>query len=73
MGETIHHIHGNAEANRKADQNNMVLGINEYWENDDKSVHTNFNLYKKFVQRIIKETGIIYKKALNVISSEHPR
>lgn len=73
MGETIHHIHGNAEANRKADQNNMVLGINEYWENDDKSVHTNFNLYKKFVQRIIKETGIIYKKALNVISSEYTR
>lgn len=73
IGETIHHIHGSADANRKADQNNMVLGVNEYWDDDDKNIRTNFNLYKKFVQRIIKETDIIYKKALNKISSEYTR
>ena len=60
-----HYIHGCAETKRSAEENNMVLGINEYWEGNDKNTHTNFNLYKKFVQRIIKETGIDYKKALN--------
>ena len=48
----------------------MILGVNEYWEGDDKNTHTNFNLYKKFVQRIIKETGIDYKRILRYMQSE---
>lgn len=48
----------------------MILGVNEYWEGDDKNTHTNFNLYKKFVQRIIKETGIDYKRVLRYMQSE---
>ena len=59
-----HYIHGFAEVKRPAAENNMVLGVNEYWDGDDKNTHTNFNLYKKFVQRIIKETGIGYKSTL---------
>ena len=48
----------------------MILGVNEYWEGDDKNTHTNFNLYKKFVQRIIKETRIDYKRVLRYMQSE---
>ena len=65
-----HYIHGCAKANRPREENNMVLGVNEYWKGDDKNTHTNFNLYKKFVQRIIKETGIDYKRALRYMRSE---
>jgi len=64
LSGNTHYIHGCAEVGRLAEENNMVLGINEYWEGPDKNTHTNFNLYKKFVQRIIKETGIEYKFAL---------
>lgn len=66
-----HNIHGHAKADRPAAENDMVLGVNEYWDGDDKNTHTNFNLYKKFVQRIIKETGIGYKKALRVMLSKY--
>lgn len=65
-----HYIHGCADTKRSAGENNMVLGINEYWEGDDKNTHINFNLYKKFVQRIIKETGIDYKRVLRYMRSE---
>ena len=65
-----HNIHGCAKTERPAKENNMVLGVNEYWEGDDKNTHTNFNLYKKFVQRIIKETGIDYKRVLRYMQSE---
>lgn len=67
----LHQIHGFAKANRIAINNNMVLGVNEYWPGAEKDSHTNFNAYKKFVQRIIKETGIDYKKVLERICAEH--
>lgn len=67
----IHHIHGRAKANCPAFENNMVLGVNEYWEGKDEDTHTNFNLYKKFVQRIIKETGIGYKTTLKCMRSDY--
>lgn len=65
-----HYIHGRAKNDHHAAENNMVLGVNEYWIGDNKNTHTNFNLYKKFVQRIIKETGIDYKKALKYMCSD---
>ena len=66
-----HFIHGRAKSDRPAEENDMVLGVNEYWDGDDKNTHTNFNLYKKFVQRIIKNTGIGYKRALKEMLSEY--
>lgn len=66
-----HYIHGFAKVERPAVENNMVLGVNEYWEGSEKNFRTNFNLYKKFVQRIIKETGVEYKSTLNQMISEY--
>lgn len=68
-----HYIHGRATANRPAEKNSMVLGVNEYWDEHEKNSRTNFNCYKKFVQRIIKETGIDYKSALQKMTSEYNR
>lgn len=66
--ENVHHIHGCAKADRPAEENNMVLGVNEYWGDKEKDSRTNFNLYKKFVQRIIKKTGTRYKYELGKMS-----
>ena len=66
-----HQIHGSAQVDRPAKDNNMVLGVNEYWGKDKKDSRTNFNLYKKFVQRIIKETKIDYKQVLKRMLNEH--
>lgn len=69
--KNTHNIHGHAKADRPVTENDMVLGVNEYWEGPDKNFRTNFNLYKKFVQRIIKETGINYKEALDRMREQH--
>lgn len=66
-----HNIHGHAKADRPVTENDMVLGVNEYWEGTDKNFRTNFNLYKKFVQRIVKGTGIDYKNTLQKMTEEY--
>lgn len=73
--ETVacHYIHGEIRSDSTIHQNNMVLGVNEYWESDMRNIQTNFNLYKKFVQRLIKETGMDYKSWLNHIVSEYEK
>lgn len=56
----IHHIHG--EVKREfISENNMVLGIDEYWSGEEAYRHTNYNIFKKFTQRILKETGFEYR------------
>lgn len=69
--DNVHYIHGCAKARRPPKENNMVLGVNEYWDDYEKDTRTNFNCYKKFVQRIIKETGIGYKITLKTMLSEY--
>ena len=61
----LHFIHGDIYSGASNKGNDMVLGVNEYWDGDEKDVRVNFNLFKKFVQRIIKDTGIEYKKWLD--------
>ena len=55
----IHYIHGKVSDN---DDNNMVLGINEYWDAKEAGEHTAFNCMKKFTQRVINNTGVDYRK-----------
>ncbi len=49
-------IHGEA----KDDGKNMVLGIEEYLNDDEKNKQLMFVSYKKFFQRIVKGTSNIY-------------
>ena len=38
--------------------NKRVLGIDEYWSEEERDSHTNFTVFKKFAQRIQKRTGV---------------
>lgn len=53
----IHYLHG--EVGKP--ENNMVLGIDEYHNEYDRNIYTNYNIYKKFTQRILNETGFLYR------------
>lgn len=67
----IFHIHGKCDAGNPMKENNMVLGIDEYWEGRDKDIHTNFSVFKKFVQRIRKKTGAGIYTVLKIIENMH--
>jgi hypothetical protein len=54
---TVYHIHGKVDITRSEEENNMVLGIDEYWTGDKRDEKTNFTIFKKFAQRIQKHTG----------------
>ena len=71
--EEVFYIHGRCMQERMAEENNMVLGIDEYWKDDECDEHTNFAIFKKFVQRIRKKTGVNhyrYMKEVEKIFSE---
>lgn len=70
---TVFHIHGNCDVNRPAEENNMVLGIDEYWDKYERDLHTNFTIFKKFAQRIQKHTGIENYKYLNEINKKYEK
>ncbi len=63
--EEVFHIHGECI---EGDINNMVLGIDEYWSEEECDQHTNYAIFKKFVQRIRKKTGTKHIKWLNEIN-----
>jgi len=52
-------IHGKAELNSN-DNCNLVIGINEYLDGDEKNFDNYFIEFKKFFQRIYKRTGSKY-------------
>lgn len=53
----VYHIHGKADLHHSVENNNMVLGIDEYWIGDEQNAKTDFTIFKKFAQRIQKHTG----------------
>ncbi len=67
----ICYIHGEIEENREAKFNNMVLGIDEYYDDERKNTNTNFNIFKKFTQRIIKKTDLKYRDWLEYMDKEN--
>lgn len=64
------YIHGKADASRAIESNNMVLGIDEYLLDDRKNKDVEFIAFKKFYQRIHKETGSKYKEWVDEIEEE---
>ncbi len=63
----VFHVHGYCDRERNAKNNNMVLGIDEYWSDEECDSHINFSIFKKFVQRIMKKTGTDNYKYLKEI------
>ncbi len=70
------YIHGeakNKEENRgeALEKNNMVLGIDEYLTEDRKNKDIEFIAFKKYYQRIYKQTGNKYKKWISEIREKY--
>lgn len=53
-------IHGKADENHTVENCNMVLGIEEYLNGEDRDNDNEFIQFKKFYQRIFKKTGSKY-------------
>lgn len=71
VDDYIDYIHGKADINNSIETNNMVLGIDEYLEDDRKNKDVAFIAFKKFYQRIYKETGCKYKEWVNKIQGDY--
>lgn len=67
----LDYIHGKANIKNTVASNNMVLGIDEYLPDDRKNKDVEFIAFKKYYQRIHKETGCKYKKWIDEIIQEY--
>ena len=56
------YIHGKADVFHTLETNNMVLGIDEYLPGDRRNKDVEFIAFKKYYQRIYKQTGCKYKE-----------
>lgn len=71
--EQYEYIHGQAILSREKENNNMVLGIDEYLDKDNRDKELEFIQFKKYYQRIYKKTGLEYSTWINGIqSNSHP-
>lgn len=62
----VFHIHG--ECKQDPDKNNIVLGIDQYWQTEEeRQEHVNYAIFKKYVQRIRKRTGNKHRTMLNYL------
>jgi len=66
--DSFDYIHGETGINNTIESNNMVLGINEYLLDNEKDKQIEFIAFKKYYQRIHKETGCNYAKWLEIIN-----
>lgn len=64
------YIHGTCNEQSNIETNNMVLGIDEYWSDEEKDFHTNFTIFKKFAQRIQKRTSVEFRRIHSEMKDE---
>lgn len=67
------YIHGKAYANGNFENCNLVLGIDEYLSGDRKDNDIEFLMFKKYYQRIYKQTGSKYKDWVDDIKKEYEK
>lgn len=65
------YIHGKANIKNSVDTSNMVLGIDEYLPDDRVNKDVEFIAFKKFYQRIHKETGCKYRDWVDEIRDRY--
>lgn len=66
----IDYIHGKADINNTIETNNMVLGIDEYLGKKRRNKDIEFIAFKKFYQRIHKQTGCKYKEWVEIVQKD---
>lgn len=71
LKDYIDYIHGKATLGNTIESNNMVLGIDEYLPKDRRSKDIEFIAFKKYYQRIHKQTGCKYKEWIEDIQEEY--
>lgn len=59
--ENVHFIHGMAKLKNTSETNNMVLGIDDYHEGEDRNQKVKYLRFNKYFQRIVKGTDASYK------------
>lgn len=64
-------IHGKANINNTIATNNMVIGIDEYLSKKRRNKDVEFIAFKKFYQRIHKQTGCKYKEWVDEIKQDY--
>lgn len=64
-------IHGKLNTEWNAVVNNMVLGIDEYLPEDRRNQEVEFIAFKKYYQRIYKQTGCQYKRWVDTIKNDY--
>ncbi len=69
----LNYIHGKADINNSIESNNMVLGIDEYLPKKKRNKEIEFIAFKKYYQRIHKQTGCKYKDWLDIINKNNIR
>lgn len=67
----IDYIHGRADIHSTIESNNMVLGIDEYLSDERKNKDIDFIAFKKYYQRIHKQTGCKYKNWVDRIRQDY--
>lgn len=74
-GNWIQYIHGQCnidlENSINAGADNLVLGIDDYMDSEDKNNSTNFVIFDKYVQRVRKRTGLEYVWWIEQIEEEY--
>lgn len=70
IDDPFDYLHGEAKINNTIETNNMVLGIDEYLPKKRKNKETEFITFKKFYQRIYKQTGSEYKRWIEIIKNQ---
>ena len=65
------YIHGEVDTHRDIENNNMVLGIDEYLSDEERNERLELIKFKKYFQRIYKKTGCIYKRWIEEMKSEY--
>ena len=56
--DTFERVYTNGRCEEPEHNNNMLLGINEYWQTQDEIMtHVKYAIFKKYVQRIRKHTN----------------
>lgn len=70
IADPFDYLHGEAKINNAVETNNMVLGIDEYLPKKRRNKETEFITFKKFYQRIYKQTGSEYKRWIEIIKNQ---
>lgn len=70
-GQDYNYIHGKADTKNTLETNNMVLGIDEYLPIERRNKDVEFIAFKKFYQRIYKQTGCEYKEWIDKIKKRN--